>query len=160
VPLTAERFAPYGDVIAPTIAAAQAMNDGRFERFADLARVDFDAANNGHVALSIARSRNPTTFPYRFDLVERHPQGSQAFVPLGAFAFVVVVAPPGESVARQDLRAFVTNGNQGINYHRGTWHLPLIAMAERQAFLVIDRAPADGNCEERVFEQPVVLDAP
>jgi ureidoglycolate lyase len=156
VPLTAERFAPYGDVIAVSPGARRPMNTARFDRFADLAMVDVDSA----AAISIVRSNSPTRLPYHFDMVERHVLGSQAFVPLDRSAFVVVVAPPGESVDPADLRAFVTNGSQGISYHRGTWHMPLIALDSGQQFLVVDRSSGDGNCEEHVFEHAVVLEAP
>jgi ureidoglycolate lyase len=93
-------------------------------------------------------------------MVERHPLGSQAFIPLREFVFVVVVARPAEFVRVEDLHAFVTNGTQGVNYHRGTWHMPLIAMAEGQEFLVIDRSPTQDNCEELMLEQPAVLELP
>lgn len=153
VPLTRERFAPYGDVIEFTSDRRESMNESRFDRFNDLAEVDVDE----RVAISIARSRAATSLPYRFDVVERHPKGSQAFVPLEPFRFVVVVAPPGESVEASDLRAFVTNGRQGINYRRGTWHMPLIAFEAGQRFLVIDRAGSGANCEEHVLDEAVLL---
>jgi len=90
-------------------------------------------------------------------MVERHPLGSQAFIPLAEFPFVVVVAPPGESVARGDLCAFVTNGKQGINYHRGTWHMPLIALEAGQRFLVIERGGDESNCDEHSLAEPILL---
>ena len=155
VPLTAERFRPFGDVIATGGAGNEPMNEARFARYSDLATVDVDS--EGDVAIGIVQSRSPTELPFAFDRVERHPLGSQAFVPLSAFSFVIVVAPPGESVSVDDLQAFETNGSQGINYHRGTWHMPLIAQAEGQRFLVVDRAPGTNNCEEWVFEEPIVL---
>jgi len=158
VPITAERFAPYGDVIHAAPAAVQAMNDARFERFDDLAKVDIEQAGGGRLAISIARSKTPTALPHRFDMVERHPLGSQAFIPLAPFSFVVVVAPAGESVDIADLRAFVTNGSQGINYHKGVWHMPLIATEGGQAFLVIDRVPGENNCEQVVFGESIVLE--
>ncbi len=157
-PLTSASFAPFGDVIATTGIDTSPMNEARFERYDRLATVDVDAA--GDVAISIVRSKLPSSLPYRFDMVERHPLGSQAFIPLGRFPFIVVVAAPGETVEAGDLSAFVTNGSQGINYHRGTWHMPLIALGKAQEFLVVDRAPGEGNCEQRVFEQAVVLDSP
>ena len=156
LPITAERFAPYGDVIAAFPERRSPMNAARFERFDDLATVDVIADDDGRPAISIARSRAATALPYCFDLVERHPLGSQAFIPLAPFRFVVVVAPPGESVERADLRAFVTNGHQGVNYRRGVWHMPLIALDAGQEFLIVDRAGAD-NCEERVLDKPVTL---
>lgn len=160
LPLTSERFAPYGDVIAASPKARQAMNEARFERFNDLAKLNIDAQADGRLAVSIARCRVATELPYQFDMIERHPLGSQAFVPLHGQRFILVVAPPGESAEIGDLTAFVTNGHQGINYHRGVWHMPLIALAAGQEFLIIDRAGESPNCEERVLAERVTLLAP
>jgi len=155
LPLTRERFAPYGDVIESGSVAAT-MNDARFDRYDDLCGVDIEG---GDVAISIARSRTPSELPYRVDVVERHPLGSQAFVPLSACRMIVVVAPPGESVDVADLRAFETNGRQGINYRRGTWHMPLIAFEPGQRYLVIDRKldPSQPNCDIHSLDEPVML---
>ncbi len=155
--ITAERFAPYGDVVHASSATKTAMNDARFERFNDLANVDVDG---GHVAISIARCKTAAKFPHRVDMVERHPHGSQAFIPLAPFSFIVVVAPAGEAVDAVDLRAFVTNGTQGINYHKGVWHMPLIALEAGQEFLIVDRAPRMDNCEEFILGNPPMLEAP
>ena len=155
VPLTRERFAPYGDVIESADADKAAMNASRFERFDDLCSVE--VAERGRVAVSIARCRVATQLPYRIDMVERHPLGSQAFVPLTPSRMIVVVAPPEEDVRAEDLAAFVTNGRQGINYHRGTWHMPLIAFDAGQEFLVIDRAGDKPNCDEHTLDEPVML---
>jgi ureidoglycolate lyase len=155
LPLTRERFLPYGDVIEAIGADRESMNAARFERFDDLCRVD--AGTDGRVCVSVARCRSATKLPYRFDVVERHPLGSQAFVPLAPARLVVVVAPPAESVELAELRAFVTNGRQGVNYLRGTWHMPLIAFEAGQEFLVIDRAGELPNCDEHVLDESVLL---
>ena len=155
LPLTRERFEPFGDVIEAAAGQREAMNAARFDRFDDLCGVD--PGDDGRVSVSIARCRSATTMPYRFDVVERHPLGSQAFVPLNGQRFVVVVAPAAESVELSDLQAFVTNGRQGVNYRRGTWHMPLIALEAGQEFLVIDRAPGEPNCDEHVLDEPVLL---
>jgi len=155
LPLTRERFAPYGDVIETSPEHRQPMNESRFERFDGLADVEIDG--DGHVAVSIARCRIATMLPHRFDVVERHPLGSQAFVPLTPARLIVVVAPPAASVEGGDLRAFVTNGRQGVNYHRGTWHMPLIAFEAGQQFLVIDRAGGAPNCDEHALDESVLL---
>jgi ureidoglycolate lyase len=156
-PLTSDRFAPYGDIIEAALDKSAAMNAARFERFDDLCKVDI--AKGGHLAMSVARCRTPTALPLRVDTVERHPLGSQAFVPLQRCRIVIVVAPPGESVDAGDLRAFVTNGKQGFNYHRGTWHMPLIAFDAGQEFLIVDRAGKESNCEEYTLDDVVMLEA-
>lgn len=156
-PLTAERFAPYGEVIETSRGGADAMNAARFERFDDLCNVDL--SNDGRIAVSIARCRTPTSLPLRLDIVERHPLGSQAFIPLSPCKMVIVVAPPEESVDASDLRAFVTNGRQGFNYRRGTWHMPLISFAAGQEYLIIDRGGSEANCEEHTLDDVIYLQA-
>ncbi len=155
LPLTRERFQPFGEVIEVRRAQREAMNAARFERFDDLCSVD--PGPDGRVCVSVARCRSATSLPYRFDVVERHPLGSQAFVPLAPTRFVVVVAPAGESVEPGDLQAFVTDGRQGVNYRRGTWHMPLIAFETGQEFLVIDRAGDAPNCDEHTLDDSVLL---
>ena len=156
--LTPEQFAPYGDVIDAPRRAGAGMNDARFERFDNLCNVDVD----DFVAVSIARCKTPVSLPLRVDLVERHPRGSQAFVPLSPCRMVLVVAPPGGAVDVGDLRAFVTNGRQGFNYSRGTWHMPLIGFDTGQEYLVIDNGGERPNCETHAIDDVVMLtvDAP
>ena len=155
--LTPERFAPYGDVIETSRETSDAMNEARFERFDDLCKIDL--INDGKIAVSIARCRTPTSLPLRLDMVERHPLGSQAFVPLSRCKMLVVVAPPEESVDASALRAFVTNGRQGINYHRGTWHMPLIAFEAGQEYLIIDRGGKEPNCDMHTLDEAILLEA-
>jgi len=164
LPLTAERFARYGDVLEASVANKHSMNNARFERFSDLARIDIGPMRGGRPAVSIARCRTATAIPYRIDMLERHPLGSQSFMPLSNFRFYVVVAPAGETVEPDTVEAFVTNGRQGINYHVGVWHMPMIATQAGQEFLVLDRA-GDGehdnrNCDELYLDEPILLDDP
>jgi len=153
--LTREGFAPFGDVIETSGDRTTEMNADRFERFDDLCSLDM--ADDGRVAVSITRCRAATSLPYSIDMVERHPLGSQAFIPLAPCRMIVVVASAAETVTAGELQAFVTNGRQGINYHRGTWHMPLIAFEEDQEFLIIDRAADQANCEERSLDEAVTL---
>jgi ureidoglycolate lyase len=155
-PLTKERFALYGDVIEASLENPDAMNEARFQRFNDLCDID---VSDGDVAVSVARCRAPTKLPLRIDMVERHPLGSQAFVPLKPCRMVIVVAPPGEAVEASELRAFVTNGKQGINSHKGTWHMPLIAFDAGQEFLIVDRGGSESNCETHMLDDVVMLEA-
>ncbi|HZV93447.1 MAG TPA: ureidoglycolate lyase [Caldimonas sp.] len=141
-------FAPYGDVIdRRSVAADVSINGGTARRTSDLARVDA-SPRGGHVALSLVRAL-PRPLPMRLECMERHLRSSQAFVPLDATRWLVVVAARGRAPAVRRLRAFLASGEQGVNYARGTWHHPLIALDRECRFLVVDRIADDGaeDCE-------------
>jgi len=147
--LAASAFAPFGDVIEAG-TAARSINSGTTQHFSDLARVEVDAAGRSQV--SIYRVV-PYALPLQIAMLERHPLGSQAFIPLHDEPFLVVVAPPGDRIERGAIRAFVSNGRQGVNYRAGTWHHPVIALSNPSEFLVIDRQGPGGNCDEHPFEK-------
>ena len=109
-PLTIERFAPYGDVIEAAPARHAAMNEDRFQRFDDLCELD---AGTGRLAVSIARCRVATSLPYRVDVVERHPLGSQAFVPLQRCRMLLVVAPANAEPEAQAFEALSRTAARG-----------------------------------------------
>jgi ureidoglycolate lyase len=137
-PLTAAAFAPFGDVLDAT-GEFRLINAGLCQRFHDLARIDCD----DRTGLSIFNAE-PRALPYTFDLIERHPLGSQAFIPMTALPFLVIVAANPQATPC----AFVTNGAQGINLHRGTWHGVLTPLHASGLFAVIDRVSDGGNLEE------------
>ena len=158
-PLTRATFAPFGEVIETTGNPHNTINDGFAERYSDLARID--AAEQGGRPLLNIFAAKPRRLPLRIAMVERHPLSSQAFVPLTRLPFLVVVGSPGDKPRPDDLRAFVTDGRQGVSYFRGTWHHPLIALGEPCDFLVIDRGGPGGNCDEIHYgDQEIMLDAP
>jgi ureidoglycolate lyase len=153
-PLTAAAFAPFGDVLAAEGAPDRIINQGLCGRWHDRARLDFGAATDppGRPGLSVFLAR-PRALPYRLEMVERHPEGSQAFVPMHAHPFLVIVAldiggAPGTP------RAFLSDGAQAINLHRGTWHGVLTPLAEPGLFAVIDRIGATPNLQEHWFDAP------
>lgn len=144
-PLTAAAFAPFGDVIDGSGHAPILINGGMTERFHDLARVDV-AAGGGQPLISLFHAR-PYALPLRVLALERHPLGSQAFVPLDGQAFLVIVAPAGAAPAAGAVRAFLTNGRQGVNYHRGVWHHSLVVFGQPSRFVVVDRGGPGANCD-------------
>lgn len=151
-PLTAEAFAPFGDVIAfDAPAEVREINDGHCLRFHDLARLELDA-EAGRPLVSLFRA-SPLPLPIRVQRMERHPLSSQAFYPLGARPWLVVVAPPGPFDPAA-VRAFLARGDQGVNYRPGTWHHFCLALGQVSDFLVIDRGGPGENCDE--VELPVV----
>ena len=154
-PLTQDAFAPFGTVIDKASVAPRPMNAGKARRFHDLARVPVAGAD-GHVVIGHVEAE-PYALPLRLSLVERHPLGAQAFVPLDATPFLVVVCPDmGGRPGRP--RAFLTGPGQGVCYDIGTWHGVLTPLNRPQDFLVIDRGGSGVNLEEWVFEEPWVID--
>lgn len=145
-PLTAEAFAPFGQIIECAGRAGYAINEGSSQRFTDLAQLETDA--EGRLALSIFRA-DARQAPYELHCLEAHPLGSQAFVPLNGQAFLIVVSTTRPDPSQPDngsLRTFVSNGRQGINFRRGAWHHPLLALTPGD-FLVADRLGPGNNCE-------------
>ncbi len=143
-PLTADAFAPYGDVIeASDRAEVLPINYGWTTRFNALSDV---SVGDGRAILSLFRSK-PLT-PLVLKIFERHPLGSQAFMPLQGRPYLVAVAPPGEFDATR-VRVFRAAAHQGVNYAKGTWHHFLLALEAESDFLVVDR---DGGPGENLDE--------
>jgi ureidoglycolate lyase len=155
-PLSAEAFAEFGDVIEQCEAKSFPINAGRTQRHHDLARVEA-LGDEARVLVSIFVSQ-PVTLPLELAFLERHPQGSQAFMPLHGERFLVVVAPAGDTINPDDVRAFVTNGRQGVNYSAGTWHAVQSVLGGEGEFLVVDRGGAGNNCDEYALEIRVNLE--
>jgi ureidoglycolate lyase len=144
-PLTAEAFAPFGDVIEASGRAERiAINYDHTERFNDLAGIDV-ADGDGHAIVSLFRGR--PLDPPQLRIFERHPLGSQAFVPLQGQPYLVAVAPAGE-LDPAAIRVFRAEAHQGVNYRKGVWHHFLLALEAGSDFLVIDRAGPGDNLDE------------
>ena len=141
-PLTPEAFAPYGEVIFADPAKAMDINYGATVRFDRLAEAE---VGSGKAILSLFRSI--PLEPLELKIMERHPLGSQAFVPLNGRPYLVVVAPPGD-LDPAKVRAFLAGPGQGVNYAPGVWHHFLLALGEVSDFLVVDRLGPEDNCDE------------
>lgn len=134
-PLTRGAFAAFGDVLEAAGAPDKWINQGLCGRFHDQALLDFGADGRAGISLFKAVPRN---MPYLLDLVERHPDGSQAFVPMSMDPFLVCVAEDGPN-GPDGFRAFLTAPGQGVNFHRGVWHGVLTPLTGPGLFAVIDR---------------------
>jgi ureidoglycolate lyase len=143
-PLTVEAFAPFGRVIEASDAAVKLdINQGHAVRYDRLA--DIDVADGGGTAIvSLFRARPLAELVLR--TFERHPLGSQTFVPLSGRPYLVAVAPPGR-FDPAEIRLFRAAGHQGVHYRKGAWHHFLLVLEESD-FLVVDRAGPGDNCEE------------
>ena len=147
-PLTAEAFKPFGDVIEANEAARHfSINQGYAERYDKLALVDANDLG-GQAAISVFRAK-ARTWPIELSVLEKHPLGSQAFMPMSRHSYLVVVAPGVEQPDVDKVQCFLASATQGVNYAKGTWHHPLLAL-HNSDFLVVDRSGAKGdmNCVE------------
>lgn len=153
--ITAALFAPYGDLMSPQAVTQFACNQGRGTRFHDLApQLDVSDAD-GRAGISIYHIV-ASTLPFSLQVMERHPLGCQAFFPLNAHAdsrYLIVVAPAGAFDAQQ-MQAFIVPGALGVNYGKGVWHLPIVALDKATDFLAIDRIGAGQNCDEVTLDTP------
>jgi len=147
IKITRANFAAYGDLISSDDIKPMDINAGYAKRFDNLANIN-TSKDGGKTIVSIfsALKRN---FPMKIDMMEKHPLGSQAFIPMNETTFLCFVAPPGESPEIDKLQSFIIPPKTGINYKPGIWHFPLIS-TEDTDFLVIDRK---GNSENLVIHK-------
>jgi ureidoglycolate lyase len=153
--LTPDAFAPFGDVLDASGEPDRLINQGLCGRFHDRARLDF---GTGRAGLSIFKAE-PRSLPYRLEMVERHPLGSQAFVPMSLDPFLVIVAE-GQDPTPGRVRAFVTAPGQGVNLLRNTWHGVCTPLHAPGLFAVVDRIGDGANLEEHWLAEPLTVRAP
>jgi ureidoglycolate lyase len=152
--VTKENFADFGDLISSENVKAININAGYAKRFDDLA--DINTLNyEGKTIVSIF-SALKRSFPMKIDMMEKHPLGSQAFIPMKETTFLTFVAPPGNSPEIGKIKSFIIPPKKGINYKPGVWHFPLIS-TEDTDFLVIDRKGSGDNLIIHNFVKNEVL---
>jgi ureidoglycolate lyase len=147
IKITKVNFAPYGDLISSNGVEPIDINSGYAKRFNNLANIDI-SKDKGEAIVSIF-SALKRTFPMKIDMMEKHPLGSQAFMPMKEITFLSFVAPPGETPEINKIQSFIIPPKMGINYKPGVWHFPLISI-ENTNFLVIDRK---GNGENLIIHK-------
>ena len=155
LPLTAGAFAPYGDVMEVAGEPDKIINQGMCGRHHDKARLDFGEGRAG-ISLFDAKARS---FPYSVEMVERHPLGSQAFIPLDGVPMLIIVADD-EAGKPVNLKAFISRPGQSINLYRGTWHGVLAPLGKSGRYAVVDRIGDGTNLEEHWFSEPWTVEAP
>lgn len=153
-PLTKQAFAQFGDVIEVDNSDYFMINNGSTRRYHKLATADVQQ-QGGEAIISIFQA-TPLSYPLTIQMLERHPLGSQAFVPLLGQPYLIVVAPQGDDPSLQECRAFLSNGRQGVNYHKGVWHHPVLALRDQDQFLIVDRGGEGHNCDEVFFDTDLV----
>ena len=147
-PLTPQSFAPFGDVLDAT-GDHRLINQGQCRRHHNRATLDFTNATPG-ISIFHAEARS---LPYTLTMIERHPLGSQAFIPMTQHPFLIITATDPHSKPR----AFLTNGAQGINLATGSWHGVLTPLTAPGLFAVVDRIGDGQNLEEHHYAEPWIV---
>ena len=153
-PLSNGSFAAFGDLLDVRGRPDKMINQGLCGRWHDLAALD---VIDGRVGISLFKA-DPRRLPYRLDMMERHPDGSQAFLPMSLEPFLVVVASDDDGRPGNP-RAFVTLPGQGVNYRRGVWHGVLAPLGQSGLFAVVDRIGDGANLEEHWFDKPYLIES-
>ncbi len=155
-PLTQEAFVPFGDVIQKQGHYPEEINYGQTRKYTGLAQVDV-GDEEGTATVHIYRSR-PVSLPFRIEVMEYHPLGSQAFIPLHSRPFLVIVAPAAEILPFESIQGFFTNGEQGVNLKKGVWHHYQLSLIENCDYLVIERDGPGVNTIEQHLEKALFIE--
>ena len=154
-PITKENFKKFGDMITTADIKPIEINEGYAKRFDGIANLD-TSKDNGETTICIF-SALKRSFPMKIDMMEKHPLGSQAFIPMKQTTFLVLVAPEGDKPDLSKIEAFIVPPEIGVNYNPGTWHFPLIA-TEDMNFLVVDRKGSGDNLViENIEKKEIIL---
>ena len=154
VKVSRSNFSSYGDLISTDDINPMNINEGYAKRFDNLANLD-TSKDSGKTIVSIF-SALKRTFPMKIHMMEKHPLGTQAFIPMKETTFLAFVAPSGESPEIDKIQSFVIPPKRGINYKPGIWHFPLIS-TENINFLVIDRKGSGDNLIIHKFEKEKII---
>ena len=142
IPITKENFSKFGDMIATENIKPLEINNGYAKRFDEITKID-TSSENGETTISIF-SALKRSFPMKIDMMEKHPLGSQAFIPMKETTFLTLVAPEGEKPDIEKIESFIVPKGIGVNYKANVWHFPLIS-TEDMNFLVVDRKGSGDN---------------
>ena len=140
--ITQKNFKKFGDLISTRKIKPINVNNGYAKRFNNLCKIN-TSLKKGNTIMSIFSAKK-RKFPMKIDMMEKHPLGSQAFVPMSETKFLVFVAPKGKKPNTKKIESFIVPKLNGINYKPGIWHFPLIS-TKNMNFLVIDRKGGTGN---------------
>ena len=152
--ITKKNFSKFGQLIDTSKKNPININDGYAKRFDNLIKLDI-SKKKGKAIVSIFKAKK-RRFPMEIDMMEKHPLGSQAFIPMKETTFLCFVAPPGEFPEINKIQSFIIPPQTGINYKPGIWHFPLIS-TENTNFLVIDRKGKGENLVIHKFEKEKII---
>jgi ureidoglycolate lyase len=147
-PLTTNAFKAFGEIIDATGEPDKIINQGLCGRYHDLVQLDFTTGKAG-ISVFNAEARS---LPFKLEMMERHPEGSQAFIPMHQYPFLIIVSHDKNGVPDTPI-SFISKPGQGINIFKNTWHGVLCPLHSPGLFAVIDRIGEGPNLEEHWFKK-------
>ena len=153
-PINKENFSKFGELVSTEGLKSVDINNGYAKRFGEAVKLD-TRQDRGETTISIF-SALKRTFPMKIDMMEQHPLGSQAFIPMKETTFLVLVAPKSDEPDLNKIESFIIPPGIGINYKAGTWHFPLIS-TEDMNFLIIDRKGSGNNLKIQNFDKDQIV---
>lgn len=161
--LSQANFAPFGQVISFAHLDHYPINQGTTERYHAISEID--VGDDGSKAIISLFRGQPFAIPFTLRLMERHPLGTQTFIPTNNQSndqYLIVVSKPNlesEADIVNNLCAFIASNGTGITYNKGVWHHPLISLNKESDFIVIDRARMQNNCDEIQLSEEVIIES-
>ena len=152
--ITKKNFSKFGQIIDTSKRNPININNGYAKRFDNLINVD-TSKKRGKAIVSIFNAKK-RKFPMKIDMMEKHPLGSQAFIPMEDTKFLIFVAPKGDKPNINKIQSFVVPRQTGINYKSGIWHFPLIS-TKNMNFLVVDRKGKGKNLVIHKFKKDKII---
>ena len=148
-------FKKFGQIIDTGKKKYFKINNGYAKRYDNLGKID-TSTKKGKTIVSIFSAKK-RSFPMKIDMMEKHPLGSQAFIPMKETTFLTFVAPKGEKPNLEKVESFIVPKGKGVNYKAGVWHFPLIS-TEDMDFLVVDRKGSGDNLViENLEKEEIIL---
>ena len=152
--ITKKSFSKFGELINTKNKKSISINNGYAKRFHDLGKIN-TSSKKGSPIISIFSAKK-RSFPMKINMMEKHPLGSQAFIPMKESTFLVFVAPKGKEPDVSKIKSFIVPKQTGVNYKPGIWHFPLISK-KNMNFLVIDRKGKGNNLIIHNFKKEKIL---
>ena len=145
-----KNFNKFGQIIDTSKKKYFRINNGYAKRYDNLGKIN-TSINKGKTIISIFSAKT-RKFPMKVDMMEKHPLGSQAFIPMKETSFLVFVAPRGSKPNLKKIESFRIPKQTGINLNPGIWHFPLIS-TKNMNFLVVDRKGKGKNLTIHKFKK-------
>jgi ureidoglycolate lyase len=158
-PLVREAFQPFGEMIVLPPSGGLPVNQGRGLRH-DVSAPWGDSLADTAPTLALYGIR-VSALPLKVTLFERHPRSVQIFLPMVCQRYAVVVAPSTAAGLPDSAHAvaFIGSAGQGVLYHAGVWHHPIVALdSDAQFAMLMQENGTAEDCVTHTLSVPLICE--